>query len=99
MQAKIAINIGILMSKNHVIYARWVKGMERLKIRISGTMAKARRKSAKVEFFVSTEKISKEKSTATCKAMPNAEVYMIETSALATKRRYITQMTFWYLVI
>ena len=73
--------------------------MERLRIRISGTIAKARRKSAKVEFFVSTEKISKEKSIATWKAMPNVGVYMIENSAPMIKRRYITQMTFWCLVI
>jgi len=57
-------------------------------------MAKARRKPEKTESFVRTEKVSREKSIATWKAMPNVGLYMVEASAPATKRKHIPEMTF-----
>lgn len=62
-------------------------------------MAKARRKPEKTGSLVRAEKVSREKSSTTCKAMPNVGLYMVEVSAAATKTKYMPQINFWYLVI
>lgn len=71
----------------------------RLRILISGTMAKARRKPEKTGSLVRAEKVNREKSSATCKAMPIVGLYMVAVSAAATKTKYMPQIDFWCPVI
>ena len=62
-------------------------------------MVRARRRPEKTEFFTKTENVSREKSIATWKAMPNVGLYMVEASAQTTEIKNTPQITFSDLLI